>query len=105
MYRQPYLAPGLELAIGLSALVVALACFVVLVRGTRAGLVDRRYWLPLYVASGAGLFAAVIERSVTAGVAGANIGGDLLFLFGIPVDVLVLVVALGFAIVIVVKKR
>lgn len=105
MYREPYLAPGLELAIGLSAVAVALMCLTVLVRATRAGLMDRRYWLPLYVGAVTGVFAAVIERSVTAGVVGANIGGSLLFFVGIPMDAIVVLVALGLVVAIEVTRR
>ena len=41
--------------------------------------------------------AAVIERSLTAGVVGANIGGDLLFFVGIPVDIVGFLVAMTLA--------
>jgi len=63
-------------------------------RAARRRVLDSRWWLVVVLVTMAGVGLAAIERMVTAGVVGANIGGGLALFVGVPVVALALIAAL-----------
>jgi hypothetical protein len=87
------LAPSLETALGVVALLLAVAAGVALWWASRRGRFDRRWWhvvLPLLIA---GLVVGTGSRVVTAGVIGANIGAGFVIVLGTPLVALLLAYA------------
>lgn len=83
---QPWdIADGTARAIGATALLVTAVAAALLVRATRRGALDRRWWMVLGPLTTAGLMAGVGWRVLTAGVIGANIGAGLTIMLGGPV--------------------
>ncbi|TJZ55712.1 hypothetical protein FCH28_10370 [Streptomyces piniterrae] len=76
---------GLEAAIGVVALLLVGACTALLVRASRRGTFDRRWWQVLGPLLVAGLVIGSGWRVLTAGVVGANIGAGLVIMIGGPV--------------------
>jgi hypothetical protein len=83
---QPFdVADGTAAVIGAVALLLAGAGAALLVRATRRGTLDRRWWEVLAPLMAVGLIVGVGWRIVTAGVVGANIGAGLTIFAGGPV--------------------
>jgi hypothetical protein len=85
---RPFAIPaGLETALGVAAAVLATGAAVVLGRASRPGpdRLDGRWWEVIGPLVAAGVLAAAVWRTVTAGVIGANIGAGLAILLGGPV--------------------
>ncbi|MBR8642202.1 hypothetical protein KEF29_29905 [Streptomyces tuirus] len=83
---QPWgVGDGVAAVVGGVALVLAAVGAAVLVRGSRRGDLDHRWWGVLGPLVVVGLMAGVGVRILTAGVAGANIGAGLLIMLGTPV--------------------
>lgn len=76
---------GLDTVLGAVSLLLAGAAAALLVRDTRRGRLDRRWWGVLAPLVVAGLLVGVGWRVMTAGVIGANIGAGLALFFGSPV--------------------
>ncbi|MEV6551488.1 hypothetical protein AB0M57_22630 [Streptomyces sp. NPDC051597] len=79
------LGPGLERALGVISLLVALGSLAFLLHASRRERFDPRWWqvvLPLLIG---GLLLGVGWRIVTAGVIGANIGASLTIFLAGPV--------------------
>ncbi len=91
MVRPLPLSRAEEMAIGITATLIAVAATVVLVRSLAQRPADRRWLAVLVPLLAAGAVVGVGWRIVTAGVIGANIGGGLFMLVG-PWIVLALVV-------------
>ncbi|MFD9330760.1 hypothetical protein [Streptomyces sp. NPDC060065] len=93
---QPLGVPdGLDTVLGVVALVLAGAGATLLVRASRSGRMDKRWWGVLVPLVMAGLLVGVGWRVLTAGVIGANIGAGLVIIFGGPVVTGLLLWALG----------
>jgi hypothetical protein len=86
---------GTAAMIGAIALLLAGVGAAVLVRASRRGSLDRRWWEVLAPLLAAGLMVGVGWRILTAGVVGANIGAGLAIMFGGPVVAGLLLWALG----------
>jgi hypothetical protein len=84
-FRPWDLPNGLDTALGAVALLLAGVGAALLVRDTRRGSLDRRWWGVLAPLIVAGLLVGVGWRVLTAGVIGANIGAGLAIFFGGPV--------------------
>ncbi|MEU8033630.1 hypothetical protein AB0C13_34280 [Streptomyces sp. NPDC049099] len=83
---QPWdIADGTATVIGATALLVTAVAAALLVRATRRGALDWRWWSVLGPLTVAGLLAGVGWRVLTAGVVGANIGAGLTIMLGGPV--------------------
>ncbi len=78
------LDPAVELLLGITAAAGAVASSAVLLRATVRRRFDARWWLVLLPVVAAGWVAAVGWRTLTAGVYGANIGGGLAVILGVP---------------------
>lgn len=83
---QPLNIPdGTAALIGAIALALAGVGAAMLVRASRRGSLDRRWWGVLAPLTVAGVIVGVGWRVLTAGVVGANIGAGLVIIFGGPV--------------------
>ncbi|MFC4495773.1 hypothetical protein ACFPA8_16715 [Streptomyces ovatisporus] len=82
--QPPDIPAGVETALGIGGLVLAVASAALLVRATRRGSFDGRWWQVLAPLVAAGLLAGAGWRVVTAGVIGANIGAGLILVVGTP---------------------
>ena len=83
---RPFDVPDTTAAvIGAIALLLAAAGAALLVRDSRRGRLDRRWWQVLAPLAVAGLMLGVGWRIMTAGVIGANIGAGLAVFLGGPV--------------------
>lgn len=92
MIRPPHIDPVLQVGIGATAVVVAVAsCAVLFIWSDRY---DRRWWTVLGPLVAAGTVCGGGWAMITAPVIGANIGGGLAVMFGTPA-LLVLVVVAG----------
>ncbi|WP_050515408.1 hypothetical protein [Streptomyces rimosus] len=89
----PHFAEGLETTPGAVCLVLAVISGAVLVRASRRGTFERRWWPVLLPLVAAGLIAGVVGRVVTAATIGANIGAGLSMSVGVPAILLLLIVA------------
>jgi hypothetical protein len=92
------LDPAVELLLGITAAAGAVASSAVLLRATVRRRFNTRWWLVLLPVVVAGSVAAVGWRVLTAGVYGANIGGGLAALLGIPAVAVLLVWAVAAAV-------
>lgn len=93
---QPFGIPdGLDTVLGAIALVLAGVGATLLVRASRSGGMDKRWWGVLAPLVMAGVLVGVGWRVLTAGVIGANIGAGLVIFFGGPVVAGLLLWALG----------
>jgi hypothetical protein len=84
-YRPSDIPDGTAAVIGVVALLLAGVGVTLLVRASRRGELDRRWWEVLAPLMLAGVIVGVGWRVLTAGVLGANIGAGLTILFGAPV--------------------
>ncbi|WP_199827221.1 hypothetical protein [Streptomyces xylophagus] len=84
-YRPLDISDGTAAVIGVIALLLAGVGGALLVRATRQGELDRRWWEVLAPLMVAGVIVGVGWRVLTAGVLGVNIGAGLTMLFGGPV--------------------
>ena len=82
-----------ELVIGVLACLVAIASAAVLIRATMARRIDPRWWTVLGPLVAAGAVIGFGWRMITAGGIGANVGGGLTLLFGLPIVAVLLIVA------------
>jgi hypothetical protein len=82
-----------ELVIGIVAGLVLIAAAVVLIRATMARQIDPRWWIVLGPLCAAGAVVGFGWRMITAGGIGANVGGGLTLLFGLPIVAVLLIVA------------
>ncbi|MCX5558710.1 hypothetical protein [Streptomyces sp. NBC_00038] len=89
------LPDGLDTVLGAVALVLAGVGATLLVRASRSGGMDKRWWGVLAPLVMAGLLVGMGWRVLTAGVIGANIGAGLVIFFGGPVVAGLLLWALG----------
>jgi len=88
--RAPDIPSWTTTAIGAVALTSGAASVAALFLLTRRGLVDRA-WIPVAAMfMGAGVALAGVGRLVTAGSVGANIGGGMAIMFGLPCVVLLM---------------
>ncbi|MBC9727566.1 hypothetical protein [Streptomyces sp. TRM68367] len=93
---EPWAVPdGVAALIGAAGLLAAGAGAALLVRASRRGTLDRRWWGVLGPLVVAGVIAGVGWRILTAGVIGANIGAGLTIMFGAPLMGGLLLWALG----------
>jgi hypothetical protein len=83
-YKPLAIPAGLDTALGIVALLLAAVSTVLLVRASRGGTFDQRWWQVLGPLLVVGLLAGAGWRVMTAGVIGANIGAGLVILFGAP---------------------
>ncbi|MFD0315622.1 hypothetical protein [Streptomyces flavalbus] len=84
-YRPLDIADGPAALLGAAALLVGGLAAALLVRASRAGRLDVRWWQVLGPLMVTGVVVGVGYRVLTAGVIGANIGAGLTMLFGVPV--------------------
>ena len=92
--RPPDWDPAVQNAVGITATVVFVVVAALLVHAGVTRRLDPLWWLALVPAVTAGAVAAVIERMLTAGTYGANIGAGLAVLAGVPVVVVLLTISL-----------
>ncbi|GGO48576.1 hypothetical protein GCM10012287_23870 [Streptomyces daqingensis] len=83
--QPPDVPAGVETALGLGALLLAALSAALLVRASRSGSFDRRWWQVLAPLVAAGVLAGAGWQVVTAGVIGANIGAGMFLVLGTPV--------------------
>ena len=95
LFHPPEIDPTLERVVGIVAFIVLFSALITLVFAHRTGRLDRRWWAPILALALAGAIVGAGERVTTAAVVGANIGGGMVLLFGVPI---VLVLILGSAI-------
>ncbi|MEV4112224.1 hypothetical protein [Nonomuraea sp. NPDC049695] len=95
--RPPAVDPWAERAAGIAAALVAVGTLALLVRASRQGRFDRRWWAALLPALVAGAVTGAGWRVVTAGTLGANIGAGLTIFLGGPLVALLLLWALGWS--------
>ena len=79
------ISDGVAAGIGVVGLLLAAVATAALVRASRRGLLDRRWWSVLGPLTVAGVIVGAGWRVMTAGVLGANIGAGLVVLLGGPV--------------------
>ncbi|WP_248832513.1 hypothetical protein [Frankia sp. Mgl5] len=84
---------GWMTTIGVIALLLAAAAAALLLHGGRRGAADRRRWQVVCPLVGVGVILGFGYHVATAGVIGANIGFGLVVLFGVPLVVVLLVLA------------
>lgn len=89
------ISAGLMTTIGVGALVLVAATGAFLIHAGRRGATDPRRWQVLCPLVGIGLVLGFGYHIATAGVVGANIGYGLVVLFGGPLTVLLLMVAVA----------
>ncbi|AZM50265.1 hypothetical protein DMB38_34805 [Streptomyces sp. WAC 06738] len=92
--RPPELPPGLEPALGITGIAVAVVCGLVLVVATCLEWFDWRWWQVIGPLVLAGMGTGYGWRILTAGGIGANIGAGFVMFFGVPALVATLVWAL-----------
>ncbi len=97
--------PDIARAMGVGSLVLAAAVIAGLGWASWQGLLDGLWWSVLIPLAMAGGISGGGWRVMTAGVDGANIGAGLLFLFGGPVIVSLLIWALVRSVVLLVRER
>lgn len=100
LVHPPAWDPDLERVIGWGGVGVVALAFVVLVIARRRGRLDTAWIAPLLAVTAVGFGVGAGQRILTAAVVGANIGGGLLVLFGVPLALLVLGVAVARTIVV-----
>ncbi|WP_018504481.1 hypothetical protein [Parafrankia discariae] len=93
--RPPDIPAGRMTAIGVVALLLAAVATAFLLREGRRGAVDRRRWQVVCPLVGVGVILGFGYHVATAGAIGANIGFGLVILFGGPLVVALLVVAVA----------
>ncbi|WP_326799925.1 hypothetical protein OG946_34880 [Streptomyces sp. NBC_01808] len=103
--RPPELPPGLEPALGISGMAVAVLCALVLLVATSLEWLDRRWRQVIGPLVLAGIGTGYGWRILTAGGIGANLGAGLVTLFGVPTLVATLVSALVRSILLVRQAR
>ena len=92
--RAPDVPDWVTLTAGVVGVVVVAAVFVVLIVGARRQTLDAR-WLRVFgLLAFAGFLVAAVGRTETAGVVGANIGGGIAMMFGVPVVGVAIVLAI-----------
>ncbi|MBQ1089680.1 hypothetical protein [Streptomyces sp. B93] len=84
-YQPPGVSDGTAALVGAAALLLGGLALALLLRATRTGRLDPRWWQVLAPLMVTGLVIGVGYRVLTAGVVGANIGAGLTMLFGVPV--------------------
>ncbi|SQD94235.1 conserved membrane hypothetical protein [Parafrankia sp. Ea1.12] len=84
---------GWMTTIGVIALLLAAAAAALLLHGGRRGATDRRRWQVVCPLVGVGVILGFGYHVATAGVIGANIGFGLVVFFGVPLVVVLLVLA------------
>lgn len=84
MVRGPEISPWVENVVGGTALVLVVLAVLGLAAEARRGRWDGRWWMPAGAAVAAGVIVGLTARVVTAPVIGANIGGGMMILFGLP---------------------
>jgi hypothetical protein len=89
--RPVELDPAVERLVGAGSVVIIAITLPLLIRAARMRRFDVRWWSVLVPVLVAGAIVGAGWRVVTAGVVGANIGAGLVFLFGGPVVVALLV--------------
>lgn len=94
-YQPLGIPDGLDTVLGASALLMAGVGTALLVRASRSGALDKRWWGVLAPLIMAGLLVGTGWRVMTAGVIGANIGAGFVVFFGGPVVAGLLLWALG----------
>lgn len=87
------LGPTAELVLGIVACVVAAGAAALLIRATMSRRLEPRWWIVLGPLVVAGVVVGLGWRVITAGGIGANIGGGLTLLFGLPFVAVLLIVA------------
>ncbi len=85
MMRAPDVAPGVVTVSGLVATAAVVVALAVLGRAFYRLRVDRAWLATPVLLAAAGALVAFGGRILTAGVIGANIGGGLFVLFGLPI--------------------
>jgi hypothetical protein len=85
VYRPLDISDGTAAVIGAIALLLAGVGGALLVRASRRGELERRWWEVLAPLVAAGVIVGVGWRVLTAGVLGVNIGAGLMMMFGGPV--------------------
>lgn len=105
LVRSPELPAWAQNTLGITALVVIVVFSVVLYRSHRKGLVGSRQGTLLAFLVPAGIILAATGRLVTAGVVGANIGGGLSLLFGLPTAGILLLAAITIVTIMSFRKR
>lgn len=94
MYSAPEVPRPVELVFGaLAAAGIAIGLWFLIPRTRNSG--ERAWWPVFGVLAAVGFILAFGFRVMTARVGGANIGGGLFLMYGLPVVVLLLVWALG----------
>jgi hypothetical protein len=93
--RAPAISGRVTAIVGAIALVIVVVGVVVHFIAAKRGLLDLRWLAVLATFLIAGFLLAAIGRAVTAGVVGANIGGGMAIVFGLPVVALLI----GYAVV------
>jgi hypothetical protein len=91
--RAPDVPKWLATVAGASALGAVSVSICALVVGVHNRQLDRRWLGVVLVVMLAGFVGAGVERTVTAGVVGANIGAGLALFFGLPICALLVVFA------------
>jgi hypothetical protein len=94
----PDVPSGIVAAAGAVALFAALVAFGLLARGVVRAQIDRRYAAVVGPLVFAGVLVVYCGRVLTAGVHGANIGAGLAVIFGVPMFVIAIGVAVGSAV-------
>lgn len=94
MWRQPPVPPLLENGVGVVALAALIAALVVLVRENRCHRLSAAWCIAVSLLGVAGVLSGGIERSVTGGVVGANIGGGIALFVGVPVTAGLVLIAI-----------
>ncbi|MEV8544873.1 hypothetical protein [Streptomyces sp. NPDC051572] len=84
-YRPLDISDGAAAVVGVVALLLAGVGGALLVRASRRGELERRWWEVLAPLMPAGVIVGVGWRVLTAGVLGVNVGAGLTMLFGGPV--------------------
>lgn len=85
LVEPPSISADAALALGIVATVLLVASVVALLVASRRRAFDPGWWSVLLPLMGAGVIAGFSGRVITAGVIGANIGGGLVILFGVPI--------------------
>jgi hypothetical protein len=91
--QPPEIGAAAELAIGITALVLATASVRALAQATRTGDMDQRWWTVLLLLSIAGAGLGAAWRVLTAGGIGANIGAGIIIMIGPPMFIILVVCA------------
>jgi hypothetical protein len=87
IFRPLDLPVWLEMLAGAGAVAVVMACVFVLAEARQQGLLTRAQVRTLAQLCVAGAIIGAGWRAVTAGVIGANIGGAMVLLFGLPLAI------------------